>query len=82
LIAGYFDCRELGFTTSGASRSRWRSTTVLHESGARTRLDVAARRGLPPCRVATTNWPHWPTAGAGQGRSGQRRPRGGRAGYR
>ena len=48
LIAGYFDCRELGFQTIRGISQPMAIYQVLHESGARTRLDVAAQRGLPP----------------------------------
>jgi TOMM system kinase/cyclase fusion protein len=48
LIAGYFDCRELGFHTIRGISQPMAIYEVLHESGARTRLDVAAQRGLPP----------------------------------
>jgi class 3 adenylate cyclase len=48
LIAGYFDCRELGFKAIRGISQPMAIYRVLHESGARTRLDVAAQRGLPP----------------------------------
>ena len=48
LIAGYFDCRELGYHTIRGISQPMAIYHVLHESGARTRLDVAARRGLHP----------------------------------
>jgi TOMM system kinase/cyclase fusion protein len=48
LIAGYFDCRELGFQTIRGISQPMAIYHVLHESAARTRLDVAAKRGLPP----------------------------------
>jgi predicted ATPase/class 3 adenylate cyclase len=48
LIAGYFDCRELGFRAIRGISQPMAIYHVLHESGARTRLDVAAQRGLPP----------------------------------
>jgi predicted ATPase/class 3 adenylate cyclase len=48
LIAGYFDCRELGFQTLRGISQPMAIYQVLHESAARTRLDVAAQRGLPP----------------------------------
>ena len=48
LIAGYFDCRDLGFHTIRGISQPMVVYHVLHESGARTRLDVAVRRGLPP----------------------------------
>ncbi len=44
---------------------------VLHESGARTRLDVAAQRGLPPMQgrddELATLTERWAQARAGQG---------------
>jgi class 3 adenylate cyclase/predicted ATPase len=48
LIAGYFDCRELGFRSIRGISQPMVVHEVLHESGARTRLDVAAQRGLSP----------------------------------
>jgi predicted ATPase/class 3 adenylate cyclase len=48
LIAGYFDCRELGFQTLRGISQPMAIYQVLHESAARTRLDVAVQRGLPP----------------------------------
>jgi TOMM system kinase/cyclase fusion protein len=48
LIAGYFDCRELGFRAIRGISQPMAIYHVQHESGARTRLDVAAQRGLPP----------------------------------
>ena len=48
LIAGYFDCRELGFRTIRGISQPMAVYQVLHESAARTRLDVAVQRGLPP----------------------------------
>jgi predicted ATPase/class 3 adenylate cyclase len=48
LIAGYFDCRELGFRPIRGISQPMAIYQVLHESGARTRLDVAAQRGLSP----------------------------------
>ena len=48
LIAGYFDCRELGFQSIRGISQPMAIYQVLHESAARTRLDVAAKRGLPP----------------------------------
>ena len=48
LIAGYFDCRELGFRSIRGISQPMVVHQVLHESGARTRLDVAAQRGLSP----------------------------------
>ena len=47
LIAGLFDCRELGFKTVRGISRPMAIYQVLHESAARTRLDVAAQRGLP-----------------------------------
>jgi class 3 adenylate cyclase len=46
LIAGLFDCRELGFHPIRGISQPMAIYQVLHESGARTRLDVAAKRGL------------------------------------
>jgi class 3 adenylate cyclase len=48
LIAGFFDCRELGFQPIRGISQPMAIYQVLHESAARTRLDVAAQRGLPP----------------------------------
>src|SRR4029453_10453437 len=48
LIAGYFDCRELGFHAIRGISQPMAVYHVLHESAARTRLDVAVQRGLPP----------------------------------
>nr|WP_172442413.1 AAA family ATPase [Geodermatophilus sabuli] len=48
LIAGFFDCRELGFQTIRGISKPMAIHQVLHESAARTRLDVVAQRGLPP----------------------------------
>jgi class 3 adenylate cyclase/predicted ATPase len=48
LIAGYFDARELGFHALRGISQPVAIYQVLNESGARTRLDVAAARGLPP----------------------------------
>jgi class 3 adenylate cyclase/predicted ATPase len=48
LIAGFFDCRELGFQPIRGISQPMAIYEVLHESAARTRLDVAAQRGLPP----------------------------------
>jgi predicted ATPase/class 3 adenylate cyclase len=48
LIAGYFDCRELGFHPIRGISQPMAVYHVLHESAARTRLDVAVQRGLPP----------------------------------
>ena len=48
LIAGYFDCRELGFHSIRGISQPMAVYQVLHESAARTRLDVAIQRGLPP----------------------------------
>ena len=46
LVVGYFDCHELGFHTIRGISEPMAIYQVLHESGARTRLDVAALRGL------------------------------------
>ena len=71
LIAGYFDCRELGFHTIKGISQPMAVYHVLHESGARTRLDVAARRGLPPMHgrddELATLADRWARARAGQG---------------
>jgi predicted ATPase/class 3 adenylate cyclase len=71
LIAGYFDCRDLGFHTIRGISQPMVAYHVLHESGARTRLDVAARRGLPPMQgrddEMTTLADRWAQARAGQG---------------
>ena len=71
LIAGYFDCRELGFHTIRGISQPMAIYHVLHESGARTRLDVAARRGLPPMQgrddELATLADRWAQARAGQG---------------
>ena len=71
LIAGYFDCRELGFHTLKGISQPMAVYHVLHESGARTRLDVAARRGLPPMQgrddELATLADRWAQARAGQG---------------
>jgi class 3 adenylate cyclase/predicted ATPase len=48
LIAGYFNCRELGFKTLRGISQPMAIYEVLNESGARTRLDVAAVQGLTP----------------------------------
>jgi class 3 adenylate cyclase/predicted ATPase len=48
LVVGFFDCRELGFQTIRGISQPMAIYRALHESGARTRLDVAAQRGLPP----------------------------------
>jgi class 3 adenylate cyclase/predicted ATPase len=48
LIAGFFDCRELGFQTIRGISRPMAIYQVLHMSAARTRLDVAALRGLAP----------------------------------
>jgi predicted ATPase/class 3 adenylate cyclase len=48
LIAGLFDCRELGFRTVRGISQPMAIHQVLHESAARTRLDVVAQRGLAP----------------------------------
>jgi predicted ATPase/class 3 adenylate cyclase len=71
LIAGYFDCRDLGFHTIRGISQPMAIYHVLHESGARTRLDVAARRGLPPMQgrddELATLADRWAHARAGQG---------------
>jgi TOMM system kinase/cyclase fusion protein len=71
LIAGYFDCRELGFRTIRGISQPMAIYHVLHESGARTRLDVAARGGLPPMQgrddQLATLADRWAQARAGQG---------------
>jgi predicted ATPase/class 3 adenylate cyclase len=71
LIAGYFDCRELGFHTIRGISQPMAIYQVLHESGARNRLDVAARRGLPPMQgrddELATLTDRWAQARAGQG---------------
>jgi class 3 adenylate cyclase/predicted ATPase len=71
LIAGYFDCRDLGFHTIRGISQPMAIYQVLHESGARTRLDVAARRGLPPMQgrddELATLADRWAQARAGQG---------------
>jgi predicted ATPase len=48
LITGLFDCRELGFRAVRGLSQPMAIYQVLHESAARTRLDAAAQRGLPP----------------------------------
>jgi predicted ATPase/class 3 adenylate cyclase len=71
LIAGYFDCRELGFQTIRGISRPMAIYHVLHESGARTRLDVAAQRGLPPMQgrddELATLAERWARARAGHG---------------
>src|SRR4029453_131873 len=71
LIAGYFDCRELGFQTIRGISQPMAIYHVLHESGARTRLDVAAQRGLPPMEgrddELATLADRWARARAGHG---------------
>src|SRR5215469_6076793 len=71
LIAGYFDCRELGFHTVRGISQPMAIYQVLHESGARTRLDVAAQRGLPPMQgrddELATLTDRWAQGRAGQG---------------
>jgi TOMM system kinase/cyclase fusion protein len=71
LIAGYFDCRDLGSHTIRGISQPMAIYHVLHESGARTRLDVAARRGLPPMQgrddELATLADRWAQARAGQG---------------
>ena len=68
LIAGYFDCRELGFQTIRGISQPMAIYQVLHESGARTRLDVAAQRDFPHARSRRRNSAIWPTAGRRPGR--------------
>jgi class 3 adenylate cyclase/predicted ATPase len=48
IIAGFFDCRELGFRAIRGISQPMAIYQVLHQSGARTRLDIAAQRGLSP----------------------------------
>jgi class 3 adenylate cyclase len=48
LITGYFACRELGFHTLRGLAQPTATYQVLQESGARSRLDVAAARGFTP----------------------------------
>ena len=71
LIAGYFDCRELGFRSIRGISQPMTIYQVLHESGARTRLDVASQRGLPPMEgrddELATLAGRWAQARAGQG---------------
>ncbi len=71
LIAGYFDCRELGFHTIRGISQPMAVYHVLHESAARTRLDVAAQGGLPPMQgrdgELATLTDRWAQARAGQG---------------
>src|SRR6478672_3355789 len=71
LIAGYFDCRDLGFHAIRGISQPMAIYQVLHESGARTRLDVAARRGLPPMQGRDDELAaladRWAQARAGQG---------------
>jgi predicted ATPase/class 3 adenylate cyclase len=71
LIAGYFDCRELGFHAIRGISQPMAVYQVLHESAARTRLDVAARRGLPPMQGRDDELAAladcWAQARAGQG---------------
>jgi predicted ATPase/class 3 adenylate cyclase len=71
LIAGYFDCRELGFHAIRGFSEPMAVYQVLHESGARTRLDVAARRGLAPMQgrdgELATLAGRWARARAGRG---------------
>ena len=71
LIAGYFDCRDLGFHAIRGISQPMAIYQVLHESGARSRLDVAARRGLPPMQgrddELATLADRWAQARAGQG---------------
>ncbi len=71
LIAGFFDCRELGFQSIRGFSQPMAIYQVLHESAARTRLDVAARHGLPPMQgrddELTTLTRLWARARAGHG---------------
>jgi predicted ATPase/class 3 adenylate cyclase len=71
LIAGYFNCRELGFQAIRGISRPMAIYQVLHESGARTRLDVAAKRGLSPMEgrdgELVTLADRWARARAGQG---------------
>jgi class 3 adenylate cyclase/predicted ATPase len=71
LIAGYFDCRELGFQTIRGLSHPMAIYHVLHESAARTRLDIAAQRGLPPMQGRDGEFgrlaDRWAQARAGQG---------------
>jgi class 3 adenylate cyclase/predicted ATPase len=71
LIAGYFNCRELGFQTIRGISRPMAIYHVLHESGARTRLDVAGQRGLPPMQGRDdelgTLADRWADARAGHG---------------
>jgi class 3 adenylate cyclase/predicted ATPase len=71
LIAGYFDCRDLGFHIIRGISAPVAVYQVLHESGARSRLDVAARRGLPPMQgrdgELATLAGRWARARAGRG---------------
>jgi class 3 adenylate cyclase/tetratricopeptide (TPR) repeat protein len=48
LVAGFFECRELGFRTLKGIAEPVLIYEVLHESAARSRLDVAAASGLTP----------------------------------
>jgi class 3 adenylate cyclase/predicted ATPase len=48
LIQGYFACQDLGAQTLRGVSESVHVYRVLHESGARGRLDVAATRGLTP----------------------------------
>jgi predicted ATPase/class 3 adenylate cyclase len=73
LIAGYFNCRELGPRPLRGISQPLAIYPVLNESGARTRLDVAALRGLPPMagreaelRVLTESWRE---AASGEGKA-------------
>jgi class 3 adenylate cyclase/predicted ATPase len=71
LIAGYFDCRELGFRTIRGISQPMAIYQVLHESSARTRLDVAAQRGLAPMQGRDDEFhrlaERWTQARAGRG---------------
>jgi predicted ATPase len=71
LIAGYFDCRELGFHSIRGISQPMAVYHVLHESAARTRLDVAVQRGLLPMQGRDTELgrlaDRWARARAGHG---------------
>jgi predicted ATPase/class 3 adenylate cyclase len=71
LVAGLFDCQELGFRSIRGISRPMAIYRVVHESAARTRLDVAAQRGLPPMRGRDGELRRltelWTRARAGQG---------------
>ncbi|MBV9546840.1 MAG: AAA family ATPase, partial [Chloroflexi bacterium] len=71
LIAGYFNCLELGFRTLRGIAEPMPIYQVLNESGARTRLDIASQRGLPPMAGRTVELDSliegWRRAGHGDG---------------